>query len=265
MNHARRGQALIETVIFLPIMLLLLFSIIYLSQAGVAQERGQVAVRYGSMVSPVQDYSVEAMYRAYAAGLPSPAPYTNPTACPGTSISDTQAAVNQAQALPSSAPTSYPTTQPFWRVPSPSAGCTMGEREVSQGAYPGLTVGFVETLTDTLTANTVVPSYLTRAIPNAVAVNAKMIVYLPLTVSDLLYCTTGLEGTIVGSGAGGPWYGPTGSAIANPIAAELDQTGTLFPGYTALAPTQWNNSNDNSFNYHSQAGMGSAPLGCENY
>lgn len=265
MKNARRGQAILETVLFLPIMLLLLFSIIYLSQAGVAQERGQVAVRYGSMVSPIQDYTVEAMYRAYAAGLHSPAPYTNPTSCPGTSIADTTAAVNQAQSLPSSAPTSYPTTQPFWRVPSPSAGCTMGEREVSQGAYPGLAVGFIETQTETVTANTIVPRYLSAVLPNAVAVNAKMTVYLPLTVSDLLYCSPGFEGTIVGPGAQGPWYGPSGSPIPNPIPSELDPNRTLFPGLTVPAPTQWTNSNDNSFNFQAQEGMGSAPRGCENY
>ncbi len=265
MRHASRGQAIVETVIFLPIMLLLLFSIIYLSQAGVAQERGQVAVRYGSMVSPVKDYSVEAMYRAYAAGLPSPAPYTAPSACPGTPVTDTQNAVNQRQILPSSAPTSYPSTQPFWTVPSPTAGCTMGEREVSQGAYPGLTVGFIEVQNDSVTASTVVPNYLKSLLPNAVHLNAKMIVYLPLTVGDSLYCTPGLQGSIVSSGANGPWYGPAGNPIPNPIPSELDPNKTLFPGLTVLAPASWGNNNDNSFNYHSQVGMGSGPLGCENY
>jgi hypothetical protein len=264
-KHAQRGQALVETALFLPLMLLLLFAIIYLSQAGVAQERGQVAVRYGSLVSPAKNYSVEAMYQAYGAGLPSPTPYSSPTACPGTSASDTQAAVNQAQMLPSNAPTSFPTTQPFWRVPSPSAGCVMGERQVSQGAYPGLTVGFVEAMTNTVTATTIVPSYLSRAIPSAVALNAKMTVYLPLTVGDLLYCTVGLQGSIVGSGnSWGPWYGPQGSAIPNPIPVELDPAHTLFPAFTAMTPVAWG-SNDNSFNYHSQVGVGSAPLGCENY
>jgi hypothetical protein len=267
---AQRGQALIETVVFLPIMLLLLFSIIYLSQAGVAQERGQTAVRYGSLVSPVQNYSIAAMYQAYNSGLPSPIPFTSPAACSGTSAGDTQAAVNQAQVLPTTAPTSYPTTQPLWRVPSPSAACVIGERQISQGFYPGLTVGYVELMTDSVTATAAVPGYLQRAIPNAIAVNAKMTVYLPLTVNDLLYCTNGMEGSVVqGSGSQGPAYAPVGAAIPNPIASELDPKETLFPAYWAhaIAPQPaWTASNGSqSFNYDAQAGMGSGPLGCENY
>ena len=69
---AQRGQAIVETALFMPIMLLLILSIVYLSQAGVAQERGQAAVRYGSLVSPVQNYSLPAVYAAYDAGLSSP-------------------------------------------------------------------------------------------------------------------------------------------------------------------------------------------------
>jgi hypothetical protein len=259
---AQRGQAIVETALFMPIMLLLILSIVYLSQAGVAQERGQAAVRYGSLVSPVQNYSLPAVYAAYDAGLSSPIPYTSPTTCPGTAATDVAAAINQQQALPSSAPTSYPTTQPFWTVPSPVANCSMGERQISHGFFPGLTVGYVEMMTNTVSASMPMPNYLKKAIGSAVGINATMTLYLPLTVKDLIYCTPGLQGTIVGRQQ---WSATSGNASANPLEADLDINNTLWPSYTATPPPTWNSSNDDSFNYQADTGMGSGPRGCENY
>jgi hypothetical protein len=259
---AQRGQAIVETALFIPIMLLLILAIVYLSQVGVAQERGQAAVRYGSLVSPVQNYSLTAIYAAYDAGLSSPIPYTSPTTCPGTEVTDITAAINQQQPLPSSAPTSYPTTQPFWTVPNPVANCSMGERQISQGFFPGLTVGYVEVMTNTVSGGMPLPDYLQNAIGSTVGVNATMTLYLPLTVNDLIYCTPGLQGSIVGRTQ---WYATTGNASVNPLEADLDLNNTLWPSYTATPPPTWNNSNDGSFNYQATAGMGSGPLGCENY
>lgn len=64
--HAQRGQAVIETVVFLPMFLLALFGIIWAVQAAVQYERTESAVRYSGLISqyinPYTDYSLYSMY-----------------------------------------------------------------------------------------------------------------------------------------------------------------------------------------------------------
>ena len=50
-EHARRGQTLVETALFLPLLLLALFGIIYFSQYGVLQERSLTGARFASLIS----------------------------------------------------------------------------------------------------------------------------------------------------------------------------------------------------------------------
>jgi hypothetical protein len=49
--QAQRGQTLVEWVTFMPLLLALIFSLIFFSRLGVLSERSQSAVRYGDMVS----------------------------------------------------------------------------------------------------------------------------------------------------------------------------------------------------------------------
>jgi hypothetical protein len=66
MRHAQRGQAIFETVIFLPMFLLALFGMIWAVQAAVQYERSESAVRYAGLVSqvanPYADYSFYSLY-----------------------------------------------------------------------------------------------------------------------------------------------------------------------------------------------------------
>jgi hypothetical protein len=66
MRHYERGQAVVETAIFLPTFLLLLFAIIWAAQAAVQYERTQSSLRYSSLVSqhtsPYLDFSLASMY-----------------------------------------------------------------------------------------------------------------------------------------------------------------------------------------------------------
>lgn len=65
--RADRGQAIFETVIFLPMFLFALFGIMWAVQAAVQYERVESAVRYNGLISqaqnPYTDYSLAIMYK----------------------------------------------------------------------------------------------------------------------------------------------------------------------------------------------------------
>jgi hypothetical protein len=91
--HAQRGQAMVETAIFLPVSLLILFAILYFARYGVLEERAQSAVRYGAMVS----YETAARYRAadiYATLAANAAPSG---LCPSAVAVDSGAVLNGGQ------------------------------------------------------------------------------------------------------------------------------------------------------------------------
>lgn len=87
-RQSERGQALLETALFLPLALLVLFGTIYFSRQGVIAERTQRAMRYGAMMSfnSAQVYGVEGIY----AGLPENPPSPD---CPAAVVTDTIAGV----------------------------------------------------------------------------------------------------------------------------------------------------------------------------
>jgi hypothetical protein len=256
MMHRSRGQALVESLIFIPIMLTLMFSVMYLSQVGVAQERAQTAVRYGSLVSSQSGYSVEAMYKAYYQGEPSPTPYTAPTTCPGTEVVDVGNAINQAQSLPAGMPTGYATAQPFWKVSSPTVSCTVGEAETGNGAMPGLTNGYVEVMKTNITGTGTAPGYIKAIYGATFGINAQMTVYLPLTISDLVYCSPGFPGKFWPQY--GPWFAPNdGSPFPMPWVEDMSGVpGGSFDGVYATPPPAWN---DNTY------AVGAGPAGCSIY
>jgi hypothetical protein len=89
-SGAERGQALIETVIFMPLLLLSLFGVLWAIQLGVQYERIEVAIRYAGviqqLVSPYNDYSLSSMYTELG-----PGPSTPPIPCaspPSTELAD---------------------------------------------------------------------------------------------------------------------------------------------------------------------------------
>lgn len=49
-KEAQRGQTLVETALFMPIMLLLLFAVMYFSNLGTVYQRAQIAARYGALI-----------------------------------------------------------------------------------------------------------------------------------------------------------------------------------------------------------------------
>jgi hypothetical protein len=167
---------------------------------------------------------------------------------------DVNAALTESQAIPSGGATAQPTAQPFWQPSSSSATCTQGLREISNGAMPGLSAGYVEVVTNKLTASKTVPGYLQSLFGSAFGISASMTAYLPLTINDLIYCTPGLTGT---TNASGPWFAPnTGSPRPFPVVENIvgNPAGT-YNGYAPTAPPPWSN----------QYNIGAGPAACSIY
>ena len=125
-----RGQALLETVIFLPLTLLTLWAVIWVAQYGVMSERVQSAVRYSGLVSnqinPYVEYSLYVLYNSLgpvSSNAPIPASTCNaPT----------------TDALTNSGTYPGPTTAPFWMATPipPSVTCSAAQSQVA--AFTGL-------------------------------------------------------------------------------------------------------------------------------
>jgi|SRR5579884_1168246 len=124
---SQRGQALIESVIFLPLFLLVLFGIIWIVQVSVLSERAQIAVRYSGLISnessPYTRYSIYAVYNNVGALQQS-----TPTTCatPGT---DALLNDNSSGAFPG------PKSAPFWWPDNSAASgtCTAGSAPITGG------------------------------------------------------------------------------------------------------------------------------------
>jgi Flp pilus assembly protein TadG len=116
LRHAQRGQAIVETVIFLPMFLLALFGIMWAVQAAVQYERVESAVRYAGLVTqrqnPYADFSMYSMYaQVNSAVIPTLTcviPLTTP-------LSDAAPTYASAQTVTASSP--------FWTPSSPAATC----------------------------------------------------------------------------------------------------------------------------------------------
>jgi hypothetical protein len=193
--HAQRGQALLETVIFLPIALLLLFGILYFARFGVLEERAQSAVRYGAAVS-YENASQPAAAQIYAALAANARPSG---LCPANVATDTVSALDGAQ--------SGSQAQGFWKPDSAAAAtCTVS------------TVGFTASTTDayryfTVTSHSVggvltVPSYV-AAVVGTHNVAASLGYVHTDSPAMIMYCTSHV-GASVAAALGGT-YTATGN------------------------------------------------------
>jgi hypothetical protein len=151
-----RGQALLETVIFLPLTLLTLWAVIWVAQYGVMSERVQSAVRYSGLVSnqinPYVEYSLYVLYNSLgpaSSNAPLPASTCNaPT----------------TDALTNSGSYPGPTTAPFWMATPnpPSVSCNTAQSQVA--AFTGLNqTALALSNTPIVQAQTIVPLYLSAA------------------------------------------------------------------------------------------------------
>jgi hypothetical protein len=235
MMHMQRGQALVETAFFLPVLLLAMMAIIYFSQYGVLQSRAVEAVRYASLVTnPTNDdglkpspYSIEAVYEELHLMATKPGVFPSSSyACATTAGPAAAAAFVQAQSLP--AGTAAATAPPWFKGSTsapPSGNCVPFKTglPLSSGdaAYAGNTL--LTAQVTTLTASQPVPGFLlafSKVSGPTGPVGAGMAFpYSDPSSGD--YCTPGWTngfndqvGKVVG-GSGAVGYAPI-PAVANP-------------------------------------------------
>ncbi|GAC1576501.1 MAG: hypothetical protein NVS3B7_09430 [Candidatus Elarobacter sp.] len=174
--HSQRGQALIETAIFLPVALLALFAILYFGRFGVLEERAQSAVRYGATVSyeTAGRYSAANLYATLAANA-APA-----GVCPAGVTSDTVTVLNGLQG-------GAPAQGYFTVNPTPSATCTMTTAAIT-GAAPEAFRYFAVT-SHAVSGKIDVPSFLSSALGSSGGVAASLGYIHSDTPGLIVYCT----------------------------------------------------------------------------
>ena len=122
-RSAQRGQALVESILFIPLFLFAVFALIFFGRLGVAAERAQTAVRYANLVTFRQGdaYTVATVYDLLNELLNPSASELGPLCLqpnsmspnPSNTISDSAvAALKQSQ--PNVTTTPLPNTPSFW-------------------------------------------------------------------------------------------------------------------------------------------------------
>jgi hypothetical protein len=168
------GQALIESILFMPILLLALFGLLFFARYGVLDERAQMAVRYGGNVAyqKGQLYTISTLQDLIAGALqPSSSQLAvfcvNPN---GSSTNTVQAAAgdalieNQGNATSSNPETALagPSAESFWKPTTTGSygggSCTPTSVSLSQGSSSPIVPLSMTGVT--VQGNVAVPSYL---------------------------------------------------------------------------------------------------------
>ena len=188
--HAQRGQALVETAIFLPVALLLLFAVLYFSRFGVLEERAQSAVRYGATVS-YEGATPMGAAQMYAAVSANAAPSG---VCPTGVATDTVSALGGSQ--------SGTQAQGYWKPDSAAAStcavATAGFTAPATDAYRYFTVS-----NHSVSATLVVPAYISAIVgPHGVA--AALGYVHTDSPAMIMYCTSHV-GASVAAALGGTY------------------------------------------------------------
>lgn len=182
-----RGQAITETVIFLPIFLFALFAAIWGIQTAVANERMQSAVRYSGMISdqiqPYMEYSLFAMYNNLGdtVGVASQPCQTPP---PGS--------------LDNTTPNPGPQTGKFWTPQNVASSCSGGMTEITGAGLdsPALLLHDFSQMT----ATTNVPSYIQAALGTSVTnLSASQNFTSPADITTLMHCYPELNAAVTQS------------------------------------------------------------------
>jgi hypothetical protein len=177
MRHRTRGQALVETVIFLPVAVIALFGILYFSRYGVLSERTQTAVRYGALVSynAAPTYSARGIYDAIKSGP------VAPTTCPANVGPDTVKAMTEQN-------TAGPTPSPFWRPDSSTATCS--QSTMSFAGAPSAAFHTFTVTTQTANATIAVPAALSSLLGTTAVATATLGYVRSDPPGVIMYCTT---------------------------------------------------------------------------
>ena len=179
--HAQRGQAMLETAVFLPVALIVLFAILYFARYGVLEERAQSAVRYAAQISyeSPSTYSAANIYAGIAAnGVPAPS-------CASSVASDT---VNVLQGVAAG-------SSGFWK-PDTTPVATCAVTTASFGGASWAAFHYFTVTQHTVTASLAVPSSIAAAIGSTGSVSASLGYLHTDPPSMIMYCVNGLGATV---------------------------------------------------------------------
>ena len=222
MTRGSRGQAMIETAIFVPLATLCLFAVIWAMQLGTIDERTQIAVRYSGLISQVQspydDYSLYATYNNLTATDYEKNP---PLGCSSPGVAPTTDALsnnNVNNTFPG------PISGLFWWNTSDSGNGTCNATNARAGITGPTQKEIVLYNGPQMVATINVPSFLQSALGATSSVSATTNFYKAPNIQAIMRCynngsTTDLQDMAQASFQ--PWInqGPTPTAIPTPYPA----------------------------------------------
>jgi TadE-like protein len=222
-----RGQAIVETAIFLPLALLTLWAVIWASQYAVMSERVQSAVRYSGLVSnqlnPYVQYSFYVLYNSLGtASSNSPLPQE-------TCNAPTTDALTNSGSYPG------PTSAPFWLATPSAPTVTCSSLPSTVAAFK---VGMNQTAlglsnTPVVQAAAIVPAYLSNAMKFGRVIsaanlpaNATLNFIKPADLGTLMTCHPIFQST-TGTSLSPPLAGASPASAATAIPQPLPSPSPL--------------------------------------
>ena len=185
--HGARGQTIIETLIALPVMLVVLFAIVYVARIGVVNERAQLALRYGGIAG------FDAQSGAYSAAdiYSNLTPTANPSPCPGPALG----------AFNNSAPFPGPTSAPFWQPDkNEAASGTCQAQFFGLGGAQFLASHYFTATAVSVSAGIDVPQYIRAALgETSQTTNSSGTFVHAAFPGAILYCSTEVRDRVYGA------------------------------------------------------------------
>ncbi len=221
--HAQRGQTLIETALFLPLLLLAMFGIIYFSQYGVLQERSAQGARFASLISngsDIKGFTLESMYAELhreGNNQTNPGFPADVLTCAATAASDGANALIQAETLPGGGV--GPTAPPFFQPDSGSAaaktGCGAQSISMSSTAPDNANWYYVVQFTH-VEADKAAPMWIQHFLPGIQTGHVKtgMLNLRAASPDNIIYCSPGFAQAIA-DGLGAVEPAPLAGPFAN--------------------------------------------------
>lgn len=227
---AERGQTLLETTLFLPMLLLGMFGIMYFSQYGVLQERSMQGARFASLIDngmKTDGFSIERAYHELhreGTNQSDPGFPTAVTDCAATAASDGASALIQGETLPSGVV--GPTAPPYFKPdtdPSLNTACGGQSISLSSTAPDNANWYYVAQYTH-VEADKNAPGWLRMMMPGVASGHVKggMVHLRAASPENIIYCSPGFA-----------------MALANGLGAvEPEPLSGPFGGYQTPPPTQ---------------------------
>lgn len=187
MKCASRGQTIIELVVAMPIVLFVLFAVIYLARFGVLSERAELALRYGGITAyyNTSAYSAANIYVNVGDLTQAPEP------CPTPPLT----------VLTGGGPFPGPSPAPLWQPDTdrvtPVSTCTAGA--TGFGGAQFLASHYVTYSTVSVSAGVDVPPYLQSLLGQTAAATTSTHFEHAATPGFVMYCSTEVHDRVWGA------------------------------------------------------------------